>query len=103
MADEKLSLTLTIDGRKYPLRIDREQEEIFRRAAKEINTKINQYRVTYGAKNSKLTSQDFMAMTAIQALVQSLSLKGKNDTKPYEDKIGQLIKEIDLYLEKKDE
>lgn len=103
MADGKFSLTLTIDGRKYPLRIDPKQEEVFRRAAKEINNKINQYRVTYGTKNSKLTSQDFMAMTAIQALVQSLSLKDKNDTKPYEDKISQLIKDIDLYLEKKDE
>ena len=34
------SLTLVIDGRKYPIKIDRSEEEAYRRAAKTIDNKI---------------------------------------------------------------
>ena len=100
MGEEKFLLTLTIDGRKYPLRILKSEEQAFRDAAKKINTKINQYRVAFGGENSDMTSQDFMAMTAIQALVENFSLGDKNNTKPFEDKIGSLISELDDYLKK---
>ena len=100
MGDEKFLLTLTIDGRKYPLRIDRSQEQAFRDAAKKINNKINQYRVTFGGENSGLNVQDFLAMTAIQALVENFSLGEKNDTKPMENKVHSLINELDEYLKK---
>lgn len=100
MGDEKFLLTLTIDGRKYPLRIKRSEEQAFRDAAKKINTKINQYRVAFGGENSDMTSQDFMAMTAIQALVENFSLGDKNNTKPFEDKIVSIVRELDDYLKK---
>lgn len=99
MGDEKFLVTLEVDGRRYPLRIKRSEEEAFRKAAKEIDKKIIQYRVKFGA-NPNLTAQDFMAMTAIQALAGSLSIESKNNTKPYEDKIGSLINELDIYLKK---
>jgi len=82
MGDEKFLLTLEVAGRKYPLKIKRSEEEAFRYAAKKINTKINQYRVAFGGENSRMTTQDFMAMTAIQALAENFSLGDKNNTKP---------------------
>ena len=100
MGDEKFLLTLTIDGRNYPLKISRSEEQAFRDAAKKINNKINQYRVTFGGDNSNLNAQDYMAMTAIQALVENFSLGEKNYTKPMEDKIQRLIIELDDYLKK---
>jgi Cell division protein ZapA. len=100
MGDEKFLLTLEIAGRKYPLKIKRSEEQAFRDAAKKINTKINQYRVAYGGKNSGMTIQDYMAMTAIQALAENFSLGDKNNTKPFEDKIDSLISELDDYLKK---
>lgn len=100
MGEEKFLLTLTIDGRKYPLRINKSEEQAFRDAAKKINTKINQYRVAFGGENSDMTSQDFMAMTAIQALVENFSLGDKNNTKPFEDKIVSIVRELDDYLKK---
>lgn len=99
MGDEKFLLTLEVDGRRYPLKIKRSEEEAFRKSAKTINDKINQYRVKYGA-NSDLIPQDFMAMTAIQALAENFSIGSKNNTKPYEDTIGLLVKELDIYLKK---
>ncbi|MCW1735796.1 cell division protein ZapA [Anaerorudis cellulosivorans] len=100
MGDEKFLLTLTIDGRKYPLKIDKSEEQAFREAAKQLNNKINRYRLTFGGNNSDLNAQDFIAMTAIQALVENFSLSEKTDTKPIEDKIRLLIQEIDAYLKK---
>lgn len=97
--EEKFLLTLTIDDRKYPIKILRSEEEAFRAAATKLNNKINQYRITYG-DSSGLISQDFMAMTAIQALVENFSLGKRNYTQPYEDKISLLIEELDQYLEK---
>jgi len=100
MGDEKFLLTLEVAGRKYPLKIKKSEEQAFRDAVKKINTKINQYRVAYGGDNSQLTTQDFVAMTAIQALAENFSLGDKNNTKPFEDKIGSLIVELDQYLKK---
>jgi cell division protein ZapA len=97
--EEKLSLTLVIDGRNYPIRIRRTEEEAYRSAAKKLNNKINQYRLTYGDA-SELITQDFIAMTAIQALVENFTLGIKNHTEPYEKKISSLIDELDQYLEK---
>jgi cell division protein ZapA len=100
MGDEKFLLTLEIAGRRYPLKIKRSEEQAFRNAAKTINAKINQYRVTYGGDDSRVITQDFVAMTAIQALVENFSLGDKNNTKPFEDKIDSLISELDNYLKK---
>jgi len=100
MGDEKFLLTLEVAGRKYPLKIKKSEEQAFRDAAKKINTKINQYRVAYGGENSRMTTQDFVAMTAIQALAENFSLGDKNNTKPFEDKIDFLISELDNYLKK---
>ena len=97
--EEKFLLTLTIDGRKYPVRIFRSEEQAYRDAAKRINNKLIQYRVAYG-DSTGLIAQDFMAMTAIQVLVDNFSLSVKNFTQPYEDKISSLIVELDQYLSK---
>ena len=97
--EERFLLTLVIDGRKYPLKINRSEEQAFRDAGKKINSKINQYRVAFG-NSSALISQDYVAMTAIQVLVKNFSLGQKNYTQPYEDKISSLIEEMDQYLSK---
>ncbi len=97
MEEKKLSLTLNIDGRSYPLKINPSEEEAVRNAEKTINQRINQYRMTYG-EDSGLIPQDFVVMTAIQILVQNFSLKEKTDTKPMEDKIKSLIDKVDSYI-----
>lgn len=100
MGEEKFLLTLTVDGRNYPLKINRSEEQAFRHAAKTINNKINQYRATFGGANNELIAQDFVVMTAIQALVENFELGDKNYTQPFEDKIRTLITHIDTYLSK---
>lgn len=99
MGDEKLLLTLEVAGKRYPLKVKMSEEQAFRYAAKQIDIKVNQYRVAFG-KNPSLTTQDFMAMAAIQALAENFTLGDKNNTKPFEDKIDSLINELDAYLKK---
>ena len=98
-SEKDFSLTLVIDGRKYPIKINKSEEEAYRSAATNIEKKINQYRVAYG-NSPNLVSQDFIAMTAIQILVKNFELGTKNYTQPYEKKISSLIDELDQYLEK---
>lgn len=99
MGDDIFLLTLEVDGRRYPLKIKRNEEEAFRKAAKTLNNKINQYRARFG-NNSKLDAQDFVIMTAIQALVRNFTIENQNDTKPFEDTISSLIEELDGFLKK---
>lgn len=100
MGDEKFIVTLEIAGRRYPLNIKRSEEQAFRDAQRRIERKISQYRIKYGGANSDATIQDFVVMTALQVLVENFSLTGKNNTKPFEDKINSLIGELDDYLKK---
>ena len=94
--DEEFLLTLKISGKHLPpLKIKRSDEEAFRAAEKQINTKINQYRAMY-----EVDTGDIMAMIAIEALAENFSLRDKNNTKPFEDKIDSLISELDDYLKK---
>lgn len=97
MGDETFLLTLEVDGRKYPLRIRRSEEEAYRKATHTLNNKINQYRAKFGS-NPTLNAQDFITLTAIQAMVENFSIGRKNDTKPFEDTIDSLIKEMDDFL-----
>ena len=75
--EKDFSLTLVVDGRKYPLKINKSEEEAYRNAAKKINSRINQYRVAYG-DSPNLITQDFIAMTAIQILVENFELGHQN-------------------------
>ena len=99
MGDETFLLTLEVDNRKFPLRIKKTEEEAYRKAAKTLNNKINLYRAKFGS-NSALIAQDFITMTAIQALVENFSIGHKNDTKPFEDTIDSLIRELDVFLKR---
>ena len=58
---DELTITVNIAERPYRLKIQRDDEEVVRRAVKEINEKIRGYSNTY-AFNDK---QDLLAMTAL--------------------------------------
>ena len=57
-----LSIKVTIAGRTYPLTIDRNEEEVIRKAAAEINKNIDSLKSHYAVKDV----QDLLAMTALQ-------------------------------------
>ena len=91
---DKLSIKIKIDGREYPLKVDRDEEEKYRKAAKIINDIILQYRQKYSSSNT----QDFLAMTAFQFALKTIELEEKVDRSPLFDELKKLDEELSDYL-----
>lgn len=94
---EHFIIRLIISGREYRLRIKRSDEEKFRKATVAIEKKTNQYRSYFaktGAEN--LEEQDYITMTALQALSETEGLRTENEL--FEERVGSLIDELDNYL-----
>ena len=91
---EKLSINIKIDGRNYPLKVERENKEKFRKAAKIINDIVLQYRQKYVNSDS----QDFIAMAAFQFVVKNIDLEEKVNQSPLFDELKKLDEELGDYL-----
>ena len=68
-------IKLNIGNRVYPLSVDTNQEEILRKAAKQINQMINDYESKYAVRDK----QDSLAMCALQILSQSKTFSNDDD------------------------
>ena len=48
-----------------------------------------------------LDSNNHWAMAALELAYSAISMKGKNDTKPYTEKLEELTKELEAYISRK--
>ena len=97
MIDEKMmKIHLQIDCQQYPLNIRREDEQLYRDAAKLINNKLNKYR----SHMPDMDSNKHWAMAAFEIAFENISMKDRNDTKPYMEKLEELTKILDIYIRK---
>lgn len=92
--DEKLPIKVQIAERYYPLKIDRSDEEKIRKAAKLINDKLLQYKQRYTDKDS----QDFLAMAALQFVIQLLDCESKQNLVSLEEDLKALNEDLDILL-----
>jgi cell division protein ZapA len=94
--DEKLSIRINIADRYYPLKIDRNDEEKIRKAARTINEKVLLYKQKYGDKDT----QDFLAMAALQFVIKVIDgeVPGRDDG--IYEKIRKLNDELEGVLNK---
>lgn len=97
--DNKFLIHLEIADKSYGLWIDPKDEQLARKAAKQIRLKINQYRQNFS--QSDLDVKDLLAMVAFQLSMHNLQLEGKNDTSPFTEKIQELTTELESYLKDK--
>ena len=81
-------IKLNIGNRVYPLSVDTNQEEILRKAAKQINQMINDYESKYAVRDK----QDRLAMCALQILSQSKTFSNDDDKEIFE--IGEKLNKI---------
>lgn len=95
--DDKLKIHLLIDNERYPLAIRREDEELYRDAAKQINNKLNKYRQCY----PDFRPTRHWAMVALELAFENTSMKDRNDTAPYQEKLVELTRELEEYLNQK--
>jgi cell division protein ZapA (FtsZ GTPase activity inhibitor) len=94
--DEKLSIRVNVADRFYPLKIDRNQEEVIRKAAKMINEKVLQYKQRYKDKDT----QDFLAMASLQYVIKVIEAENKTDVSPVLEEIRAMEQELRGFLDK---
>ena len=96
--DDKLSIRINVADRYYPLKVEREDEEKIRRAARMINEKVLQYKQRYTDKDV----QDFLAMASLQYVIKLTEEEDKLDNDYLPDALKELIQKIDSALETKE-
>jgi len=97
--DDKLSININIADRLYPLRIERDEEEGIRRAAKIINDKVAQYKQKYVSKDV----QDCLAMATLQFVMQKFDTEKRVDISPLVEELEVMNDYLAEFLEKQDE
>lgn len=95
--DDRMKINLLIDCQKYPLNIRREDELLYRDAAKLIDKTLNKYREW----KPELSSNQHWAMAALELAYAFISNKDKNDTQPYLRKLEELTRELDNVISEK--
>ena len=86
-------ITVKIGGKEYPMTINQNDEEKYRRAAKEINKLIAAYKSSYVAE-----PEDYLAMAAIQVAVGKVTLEMDRSLSNQLEELDALNREIDNYL-----
>ena len=97
MDDKMMKIHLVIDCNKYPLNIRREDEQHYRDAAKLIDKTLNKYRSSW----PELSANNHWAMAALELAFNLMSMKDRNDTQPYLEKLKELTQELDNYISRK--
>jgi cell division protein ZapA len=96
--DDKLSIRVNVADRYYPLKVERENEEKIRKAARMINEKVLQYKQRYTDKDV----QDFLAMASLQYVIKLNEVEDKITTDHLPGTLNELIGKIDKVLEEKE-
>jgi cell division protein ZapA len=94
---EQQRINIRIEGRAYPLTIDRKDEEKHRIAAKTVNETVNKYRELFRNKDS----QDILAMAAFQIALNHTELMQREDKSLFIDGLKDLNDDISDFLKEK--
>ncbi len=96
MKDE-LPINIKIEGRSYPVTIDRKDEEKYRKAAGQLNEIIARYRDTYKEEDS----QNILAMAAFGIMLKSMGHTDDAGYLRFIDELKNLRDDITDFLEEK--
>jgi cell division protein ZapA (FtsZ GTPase activity inhibitor) len=94
---DELSISIAVAERSYRLVVEKEYEELFRKAAKLIDKRIKDYSVSYAYKDK----QDLLAMVALEYATSYLQdeqlLVEKEDM--FETKLMEINRTLDEQLQ----
>jgi len=96
--DDKLSIRVNVADRFYPLKVERDNEERIRKAARMINEKVLQYKQRYSDKDV----QDFLAMASLQYVIKMNEDEEKLVTDKLPESLRELVRKIDDVLGEKE-
>lgn len=94
---DKIVIELMIGNQLHRISVPREQEGFFRKAAKNINEKLQKYQTTYPNQGS----EKYMSIALLDFAVKVLQIEEDNEKEPYTKSVEQLTTEIEDVLNKK--
>ncbi|MDX8339846.1 cell division protein ZapA [Draconibacterium sp. IB214405] len=99
MKDKDFRIHIKIDGRVYPLNINRDDEERYRKAAKIVEETISGFRKMFQNNDN----QDIMAMTAFQVALRYTEEQQCRDYSQFIDEIKDITDDISDFIKEKDQ
>jgi len=91
----KLNINLKIAGRSFALEVERESEERYRRAEREVNQMINHFRAY------AIDDEGRLAMAALQIALEKVTIEMSRTLGDEMDALVELDNRLDTYLAKK--
>ena len=88
----EISIKISISDRIYPLKVNTEEEEIVRRAAKVINERIKHYQENYAVRDK----QDLLSMALLHYATAALRVESK--VQDQDIAVTEKIEELDNLL-----
>ena len=94
----EISIKINIADRVYPLRVNMEEEEMIRRAAKIINDRIKEFQDNYAVRDK----QDLLSMCVLHYATATLKAEKKRVDEDTEvaDKVYQLDQMLNNFFSK---
>ena len=93
--NDKIRINLQMAGSSFPLTINRDDEEMVRRAAKQVETRLNAYRSHFPNQ----PTVQLITMVAYQFALENLQNSKRNDTTPFVNRIAALNQVLDNYFD----
>jgi cell division protein ZapA len=94
---KRLRINIKIDGRVYPLDINREDEEKYRLAAKIVNETVSRFREVFRDKES----QDILAMSAFQIALNDTKVQQVEEQNLFIGELKNINDDISDFLKEK--
>ena len=95
---DKMVIQLLIGHQQYPITVLREQEEIFRKAARLINEKLGRYEQAYPNQGT----EQYTSVALLDFAVRALQLENQKDQSPYADMVQRLSTELEQLFDADD-
>jgi hypothetical protein len=93
--EDKITIKVNLVDRFYPLKIDKNEEEKVRLAAKKINDTVIQYKKRYSADKDE---QDFLAMAALHFVTKAIENEKKYNILPVIESLKDINQELGEYI-----
>ncbi len=88
----KLSITLKIAGGNYPFTIDAAEEEIYRKAERQVNERMAEF------NKINLPQKDQLALAALAISMENMRIKQSRSMGEEMDSLGEIDAKLDQYL-----
>ena len=95
MAEDRLHIRLHLYDTDMAVNINRDDEELYRKAAKLINDAVNTYSNIFKGRKSE---KEILYMAMVDIALRFEKTNQRNDTLPYDNILKQLTKEIEEAL-----